>query len=175
MEISTYAALRRGKVRGSWSSGKKDVKDASAGAIDHKCSPWSFVISFPTQCKTHTREVPNRSPLHYLWLFSSAPRWSPVQPQAAGWSLHSRTATLPHALNLKPRIHTGPGDWKCLFIRTSALPSVRQLRDFLTLFFLLSGPPVLQWRSEDVWNLTWMVNFWLYFQYAAPPHPPHRS
>lgn len=34
MEISTYAAFRRGKDKGSWSSGKKDVKDASRG-IDH--------------------------------------------------------------------------------------------------------------------------------------------
>lgn len=32
MEISTYAALCRGKVSGSWSSGKNDVKDASKGA-----------------------------------------------------------------------------------------------------------------------------------------------
>lgn len=32
MEISTYAALCRGKVSGSWSSGKNDVKDASKAA-----------------------------------------------------------------------------------------------------------------------------------------------
>lgn len=33
MDTSTYAALRRAKFSGSWSSGKKDVKDASGATV----------------------------------------------------------------------------------------------------------------------------------------------